>query len=111
MNEIKTLADQLRSRMAKPDTPEKPAAAPKKKATKPHTIPAIIDQLRAYDITGHKTLVHGRFDVQTAQLLHHLKMATGIEVTRVLCYAVKQLLEKHPEIKTVIKEHLDKFEL
>jgi hypothetical protein len=44
-------------------------------------------------------------------LLHHLKMATGIEVTRVLCFAVRQLLEAHPELKTVIKEHLNKFEL
>jgi len=30
MNEIKSLADQLRSRMAKPDTPEKAKAPPKK---------------------------------------------------------------------------------
>ena len=111
MSEIKTLADQLRSRMAKPETAEKPAAAIKKKAAKLPEIPVIIDQLRAYDLAGHKTLVHGRFDTQTAQLLHHLKMATGIEVTRVLCFAVRQLLEAHPEIKTVIKEHLDKFEL
>jgi len=111
MSEIKTLADQLRSRMAKPDTPQKPTPAVKKKAAKPAVIPAIIDQLRAYDLTGHKTLVHGRFDAQTAQLLHHLKMATGIEVTRVLCFAVRQLLEANPELKAVIKEHLDKFEL
>lgn len=111
MSEIKTLADQLRSRMAKPDTPQKPTPAVKKKAAKPAAIPAIIDHLRAYDLTGHKTLVHGRFDAQTAQLLHHLKMATGIEVTRVLCFAVRQLLEANPELKTVIKEHLNKFEL
>ena len=111
MSEIKTLADQLRSRMAKPDTPEKSAPAVKKKSAKPQEIPPIIEQLRAYDLTGHKTLVHGRFDAQTAQLLHHLKMATGIEVTRVLCYAVKALLDAHPELKTAIKEHFEKFEL
>ncbi len=111
MSEIKTLADQLRSRMAKPDIPEKPAPVVKKKSAKPQELPAIIDQLRAYDLTGHKTLVHGRFDAQTAQLLHHLKMATGIEVTRVLCFAVRELLHAHPELKAVIKEHLDKFEL
>jgi len=111
MSEIKTLADQLRSRMAKPDIPEKPVAAPKKKAAKPKDTPAIVDALRAYDLTGHKTLVHGRFDAQTAQLLHQLKMATGIEVTRVLCYAVKQLLEANPELKAIIKEHLEKFAL
>jgi hypothetical protein len=110
MNEIKTLADQLRTRMAKPDTPEK-APAPKKKAARPPETPQIVELLRELDINGNKTLVHARFDAQTAQLLHQLKMATGIEVTRVLCYAVKLLLEKHPELKTVIKEHLEKFAL
>jgi hypothetical protein len=111
MSEIKTLADQLRSRMAKPDTPAQPVAAPKKKAAQPKEPPAIIGALRAYDLNGHKTLVHGRFDAQTAQLLHQLKMATGIEVNRVLCYAVKQLLDAHPELKAIIKDHLEKFEL
>ncbi|HEY4198555.1 MAG TPA: hypothetical protein VGM63_23605 [Mucilaginibacter sp.] len=111
MSEIKALADQLRNRMAKPDTPEKVPVVLKKKAAKPKDTPAIIDSLRAYDIAGNKTLVHGRFDAQTAQLLHQLKMATGIEVTRVLCYAVKLLLDANPEIKTIIKDHLDKFQL
>jgi len=111
MSEIKTLADQLRSRMAKPDIPQKAVAAPMKKAAKPKDTPAIIDALRTYDITGHKTLVHGRFDKQTAQFLHQLKIATGIEVSRVLCYAVRQLLDANPELKTIIKDHLDKFEL
>jgi hypothetical protein len=110
MSEIKTLADQLRSRMAKPGIQEKQMPV-KKKATKPKDTPAIIDALRAYDTTGHKTLVHGRFDVQTAQLLHQLKIATGIKVSRVLCYAVRQLLDANPELKTIIKDHLDKFEL
>jgi len=111
MSEIKSLADQLRNRMAKADTVVTAVAAPKKKAAKPKDTPAIIDTLRAYDLKDHKTLVHGRFDAQTAQLLHQLKMATGIEVNRVLCYAVKQLLEAHPEIKATVKEHLDKFTL
>jgi len=111
MSEIKSLADQLRNRMAKPGAEVSTVTAPKKKAVKPKDTPAIIDTLRAYDLKDHKTLVHGRFDAQTAQLLHQLKMATGIEVNRVLCYAVKQLLDSHPEIKTIIKEHLEKFAL
>ena len=111
MSEIKTLADQLRSRMAKPDTPEKPVATQKKKTGKPSETPPVIEQIRALDIEGNKTLVHARFDAQTAQLIHHLKMATGIEVTRLLCYAVGQLFGQHPELKTIIKEHLDKFKL
>ena len=109
MSEIKSLADQLRSRMAKNEAPEKPAA--KKKTGKLPETPKIIDLLREMDISSNKTLMHARFDAQTAQLLHHLKTATGIEVTRVLFYAVRQLLEQYPEIITVVKEHLEQFSI
>jgi len=109
MSEIKSLADQLRSRMAKNEAPEKPAA--KKKTGKLPETPKIIDLLRGIDISDNKTLMHARFDAQTAQLLHHLKTATGIEVTRVLFYAVKQLLDQHPEIIAVVKEHLEQFSI
>jgi len=109
MSEIKTLADQLRSRMAKPVEDEK--AQSKKKTGKLPETPKILEDLRAMDISANKTLMHARFDPQTARLLHHLKTATGIEVTRVMFYAVTQLLEKHPEIKAVVKEHLEQFSL
>ena len=109
MSEIKSLADQLRSRMAKPEIVEKPVK--KQKTGKLPETPKIIELLREMNISANKTLMHARFDAQTAQLLHHLKTATGIEVTRVVFYAVKQLLEKHPELKTVVKEHLEQFEL
>lgn len=109
MSEIQSLADQLRSRMAKSGVPQKPT--PKKKTGRLPQTPKILELLRDIDIADNKTLMHARFDAQTAQLLHHLKTATGIEVTRVLFYAVKQLLEQHPEIKTVVKEHLEQFSL
>src|ERR1700730_8765361 len=109
MNEIKTLADQLRSRMAKPDTPEKTKT--KKKSGKLTVTPPIVEVIRGYDIKEHDSMVHVRFDRQTAQLLHHFKMATGVEVTRLISYSVAQLLERHPEIKIIIKEHLENFDL
>jgi hypothetical protein len=112
MNQIKTLADQLRDRMAKPDIPlpeEKPVI--KKKTGKPEIIPPIIEQLRAHDLTGHKSMVHVRFDSQTAQVLHNFKMATGVEVTRLICYSVKQLLDQNPEIKSIVKQYIQKLEL
>ena len=112
MNEIKTLADQLRSRMVKPDTPEPEKPVPvKKKEAKPATVPAIVEQLRAYDINGHKSMVHARFDAQTAQMLYHFKMATGVEVTRLVSYAVHQLIEQHPEIKTIVKHYIQELKL
>ena len=110
MNEIKTLADQLRTRMSKPDTPEKQTKI-KKANPKPPDIPEILEMLRALDITANKTLIHARVDARTAQMIHHLKIATGIEVSRLICFSIGQLFERYPELKIIIKNHLDKFEL
>ena len=111
MNEIKTLADQLRSKMIKPDTPERSVKAEKKEAGKPQDIPQIVETLRAYDVSNHKTLIHARVDAQTAQMIHHLKIATGVEVTRLICFSIRQLFEQHPELKSVIKAHLENFDI
>lgn len=112
MNQIKTLADQLRDRMGKPDTPfadEKPVI--RKKQVKTEIIPPIVELLRAHDLTANKSMVHVRFDPQTAQVLHNFKMATGIEVTRLISYSVKALLEQNPEIKSIVKQYIQKLEL
>lgn len=111
MNQIKTLADQLRDKMAKPDTPLPDEKTVKKKTVKADMIPPIIEQLRGYDLSDHKSMVHARFDSATAQTLHHFKMATGIEVTRLICYSVKQLLDQNPEIKSIVKQYIQKLEL
>lgn len=104
MSEIKSLADQLRKRMEKPG---ETVAVIVKKSTEPVEIPGVLDLIRALDTAGCKTLIHARFDEPTVKLIHHLKMATGIEVSRLLLYAIRQLLEKHPEIREVVKAHLD----
>lgn len=111
MNQIKTLADQLRDRMAKPDTPQAEEKPVRKKTAKPDSVPPIVEQLRGYDISDHKSMVHVRFDGATAQTLHHFKMATGIEVTRLICYSVRQLLDQNPEIKSIVKQYIQKLEL
>jgi hypothetical protein len=109
MSEIKTLADQLRSKMAGKDTAERPVKKPSKPDKKVFDTPDIVEALRAYDVTDHKTLIHARVDAQTAQMIHHLKIATGVEVTRLICYSIHQLFEQNPELKSLIKEHLKKF--
>jgi hypothetical protein len=110
MSEIKTLADQLRSKMAQPDTPADGKTA-KKKHVKLAGTPPIIEQIRAYDLAGHKSMVHARFDAQTAQMLHYLKMAAGIEVNRVICYSVKLLIEQNPELKIIVKQFIQTLEI
>jgi len=108
MSEIKTLADQLRSKIAKPDTPVKVV---KPKSAKPPDIPEIVSLMRGLDVSANKTLIHARVDAQTAQMIHHLKIATGIEVTRLICFSIRQLFEQNPELKSLIKAHLANFEL
>lgn len=108
MSEIKSLADQLRSKIAGRDAPP-----PKKKTRgKPAAAqPPVLEALRAYDLADHDSMIHVRFENPTAQVLHHLKRATGIEVNKVVGYAVKQFLEQHPELKTIVKQYLQKLEI
>lgn len=115
MNEIKSLADQLRSKMAQnggSETPEKPRA----KESKPqqpasNSPPKIVQLLNAYDNTDHKSMVHVRFDAQTAQMLTHFKMATGVDITKLVAFSVKKLLEQHPEIREIIKTYFKNLQL
>ncbi len=107
MSELKSLADQLRNKINQTNH-----APPKKTATKTiETAHEIIDALRAYDLKDHDSMIHVRFENPTAALLHHLKRATGIEVNKVVGYAVRQFLEQHPELKTLVKQYLQKIEL
>jgi hypothetical protein len=119
MSEIKSIADQLRSKVGQSPESGTPAGkgrskqaetpAPEKHAPSP--VSEIIQILRAYDNTDHKSMVHARFDTATAQTLTHFKLATGIEVTRVVAYAVGQFIKEHPEIRDIIKHYFKNLEL
>ena len=112
MSEIKSLADQLRNKIAKPGAENlEPPKPEKKKEKKSQQVLPVLEQLRAYDLADHKSMIHTRFKGPTAHLLHHFKMATGIEVNKVVGYAVEQFLEQHPEIKTIVKQYLQKLEI
>ncbi len=111
---MKSLADQLREQMTKPGdkaqaTPSKTevgkSGTPKKKENKP-VVPPIIDALRDYDNCDHKTMVHYRFDKQTVDFLSQFKIATGVDATKFVIFSVKQFIEAHPELKTIIKQFI-----
>jgi hypothetical protein len=72
---------------------------------------AILNAILAYDNTGNKSMVHVRFDAQTVRLMNHFKMATDVDVTRLVSFAVKQLFETNPELKTIIKHFIQTTEL
>ena len=106
MDEIKSLADQLRNKMATP-------GLEKKVETKNHAPPkplAILDTIRAYDNSDHKNMVHIRFDEKTVKLMNQFKMATGIDVTKLVAFSISKLFRDHPELKEVIKQFFQKLD-
>lgn len=123
MNELRSLADQLRSKISAPDTPQ---ANPKKigkrkenvstiKSTiseiKQNIPPNILQEIHAYDNRNHKNMVHVRFDASTAQLLNQFKMATQVDISKLVSFSVQKLFQNHPELKLIIKEFIQKLEL
>lgn len=69
----------------------------------------IIDSIKAYDKTGDQRVVHIRLDDQTALLLNQLKLATGLEMQRMVAFAVSELIRQHPELRTIVKHFLQKI--
>lgn len=71
----------------------------------------VLRSLFAYDNSDHKSMVHFRFDANTVDLLNKFKMATGVDNTKFVAFAVKYLFETHPELKTIIKQFIQNTEL
>jgi len=120
MSEIKNLVDQMRSKIKESGQPgernktkKEKALAVKEVSPKSHAppdVPDILQAIRDYDNTNHKTLVHARFDSKTLQTMNQLKLAAGIDVTRLVAFAVDHLLQLHPELKTIIKQFFQKLD-
>src|ERR1700761_6550958 len=103
MNEIKSLADQLRTNIIGQESPKEKNKAP--------PVPVILERIRKYDNRDHKSLMHIRFDGGTIKMLGQFKMATGVDVTKLVAFSVHQLFEQHPELKTIIKQFIEQLEL
>jgi hypothetical protein len=109
MTQLTSLADEIRSKIAKPAA-EKPPKKTKKEKIKVDG-GEIMQRLEAYDNSGHKSMVHVRFDEKTVQTLNHFKMATGIDVTKLVAFSVQELFERHPELKSIIKQFIQNVTL
>lgn len=122
-SQIKSLADELRKSIGTADvipsnkdpvvgvkekkldaTNEKVAVAKGKKALD------IISRMREFDCSDQKHLLHPRIDGRTVALLGRLKLASGLDMNRVIAFSIAYLFERHPEIKSFIKESLENFE-
>jgi hypothetical protein len=99
MNEIKSLADQLRGHINNATNKAPPE------------VPDILQQLRAFDNSNHKSLMHVRLDAATLKTLGHFKMATGVDVTKLVAFSVHHLFGQYPELKTIIKQYIQSIEL
>lgn len=115
--EITTMADALRKSILPPDIPlsnKDPVvkaikSEPGKKAAKKEI--EIIGLIRDFDCSGNTHMLHPRLDGRTVQLLNRLKLASGLDMNRVIAFALHRLFEQHPEIKKFIKTTLENFEL
>ena len=104
MEEIKSLADQLR------DQGRQNRGEAQQNPLQPGEKYPVLEALRAFDNTEHKSMIHVRFDARTLRTMNQLKMATGIDVTRFVAFAVNDLFGRHPEFKLIIKQFLQDIE-
>jgi hypothetical protein len=111
MTKITSLADEIRNRIAQPQEAPSRENIPKKKEKEKAPEAAILQLIREYDNSDHKTLVHARFDEKTVQVMNHFKMATGVDVTRLVAFSVRHLFEQHPELKMIIKQFIENVNL
>lgn len=115
--EIITMADQLRKSIREPEIPpsnKDPVASQEKGAAKKKPLEKeieIIGLMKAFDCSSNSHMLHPRLDVRTVQLLNRLKLASGLDMNRVIAFALHRLLEQHPEIKKFIKSSLENFDL
>jgi len=113
MENMKSLADQIRQQLVSPHE-KKEDQAVKKTESKPKAkaaVPEILLAITAYDNSANKSMVHVRFDEKTVKIMNQFKMAAGVDVTRLVAFSVKHLFETHPELKTIIKQFIQNTDL
>jgi len=115
--EIKTLADEIRKSIRPPEIvpTNKDPVTHGKSAARPNQVgckePDIIALIRDFDCSGNTHMLHPRLNSRMVQLLNRLKLASGLDMNRVIAFALQRLFEQHPEIKKFIKTSLENFEL
>jgi predicted glycosyl hydrolase (DUF1957 family) len=107
MENMKSLADQLREELVKPT--DKQAKKIRKAEKKLES--AILEAILAYDNSNNKSMVHTRFDKQTVRLMNQFKLATDVDVTKLVAFAVKHLFETYPDLKIIIKQFFQNEDL
>ena len=107
MENMKSLADQLRQELIKPTDKQ---GKKNRKAEKKFEA-AILEAILAFDTSTNKSMVHVRFDEKTVRTMNQFKMATSVDLSKFVAFAVKHLLDSQPEIKTIIKHFIQNNDL
>jgi hypothetical protein len=120
MENMKSLADQLRQELVNPvnkklqkieGLADGKTVKPDKKNKQKDVAGAIMQAILDYDNSLNKNMVHVRFDEKTVRLMNQFKMATQVDVTKLVAFAVKHLFETCPELKLIIKQFIQNTEL
>lgn len=119
MENMKSLADQLREELVRPDkkaTPEtysgrSNASGPDRKKEQKKPEYPLLNLMLDYDNSMNKSMVHVRFDEKTVQLMNRFKMATDVDLSRFVAFAVKHFFDTSPELKQIIKHFIQNTEL
>lgn len=121
MNQIKTLADELRETIKK-DENSKSATRPKALSTKKEkpsaknantietSVEKLFESMLSYELTGTEKLLI-RLDDRTVFVLKQLKIAKSIDMNKLIAYSLQYFLHQHPELIQYIKENIKTIEL
>jgi hypothetical protein len=130
MTTIRSLADELREKMRQnasgpeqiePEPPpETKAADPQKGGRKKAGTPppgqagleleTLFAELAAYELIGNEKLLI-RLDGRTCFLLKQLKIAKGVDMNKLIAFAVDAFFKERPELISYIKTSLQTIEL
>jgi arginine utilization protein RocB len=119
MENMKSLADQLREELVRPDKKAAPethsgkrnTSGPLRKKEQKKPEYPLLTLMLDYDNSMNKSMVHVRFDEKTVQLMNRFKMATDVDLSRFVAFAVKHFFDTSPELKQIIKHFIQNTEL
>jgi len=118
MSQIKSLAEQLKSKLEEQKgiplihgVEDKPSQSEDGKPNNPHEakeakkIAAFLSALQDFNMDGQEKILI-RLDKRTVAQLKQLKVATNIEMIRVIAFALQQFLKSHPWLNSYISQTL-----
>lgn len=118
---IRSIADELRRSISAPPVGVEAAetadgeAKPKEKKLKERkavsTAAGLLEAMTTFDCSGNTHMLHPRLDLRTVKMLNSFKLASGIDMNRVIAFSIHYFFQQHPELKTYIKQSLENFEL